>query len=69
MNITCTLMRTLCRLAILSARPFALLLTLAVTLAGLDFAAPAGSAAVQAAPDDPNTPDMAKGYTPGAPGH
>jgi pimeloyl-ACP methyl ester carboxylesterase len=59
-------MRTLCRLAILSARPFALLLTLAVTLAGLNFAAPAGSAAVQAAPDDPNTLDMAEGYTPGA---
>jgi hypothetical protein len=33
--------------------------------AGLNFAAPAGSAAVQAAPDDPNTPDMAEGYTPG----
>ena len=49
MDVTCTLMRTLCRLAILSARPFALLLTLAVTLAGLNFAAPAGSAAVQAA--------------------
>ena len=66
MNIQWILMQTLRRLAILSACPFALRLTLAVTLAGMTIAASAGSAVVQATPDDPNAPDIAKGYTPGA---
>ena len=66
MNMKWIWMQTRRRLAILSAYPFALLLTLAITLTGLTFAATAGSAAVQATPDDPNAPDIAKGYTPGA---
>ena len=66
MNLTWILMQMLCRLALLSTGPCALLLTLAVTLAGLTFATSAGRAAVQAAPDDPNMPDIANGYTPGA---
>lgn len=61
MNMTWAWRQTLRRLAILL---FTLLL--AVAPAGWNGIAPAGRETVQAAPNDPNTPDIATGYTPGA---
>jgi hypothetical protein len=64
MNMTWAWRQTLRRFTIRSALLFTLLL--AVTPAGWNGIAPAGSETVQAAPNDPNTPDIATGYTPGA---
>jgi hypothetical protein len=49
-------------------RRFAILLftLLAVAPAGWNGVAPAGRETVQAAPNDPNAPDIAAGFTPGA---
>jgi pimeloyl-ACP methyl ester carboxylesterase len=64
MNIIWAWKQTLRRLAKRAALLFTLLL--AVTPAGWNGVAPAGSETMQAAPNDPNTPDIATGYTPGA---
>jgi pimeloyl-ACP methyl ester carboxylesterase len=64
MNLTRAWRQTRCRLAIRSALLFFALLL--VTPAGWNGVAPAGSETVQAAPNDPHTPDIATSYTPGA---